>query len=133
MTRYITMGLIYVIGGCVIAVLSFYHAYSVHSCSPKDSNLASLLLKSIKFAAALLLLLIVFTASLFLCKHFHIGFWISFMISVLISLGFLVCYYLFDIKNPAFSNDSTKKVKKKNEAMDDLQRKLSNRDCSDIQ
>ena len=119
--------------GCIIAVLAFYESYCARSASQKDFKFRPVAVKSVKFAGGIFLLLVVFTASQILCKHFHIGFWISFMISVLISLGFLVCYYLFDIKNPAFSNDSTKKVKKKNEAMDDPQRKLSNSDFGNIQ
>jgi len=111
----------------------FYESYCVRSRSQKKPELLHIAVKSIKFAGAIFLLLVVFTASQILCKHFHIGFWISFIISVLISLGFLVCYYLFGIKNPAFSNDSTKKLKKKNESIDDLQRKLSDSDFSDIQ
>ena len=133
MRRYIAIGCAYIIAGCVIAVLVFYESYYVRSRSQKKPELLPIAVKSVKFAGAIFLLLVVFTASQMLCRHFHIGFWISFMISVLISLGFLVCYYLFGIKNPAFSNDSTKKVNKKNEAMDEPQRKSSNSDFSDIQ
>jgi amino acid permease len=133
MRVYIAIGCAYIIVGCVIAVLLFYESYCARSRSQKDFKFRPVAVKSVKFAGAIFLLLVVFTASQMLCRHFHIGFWISFMISVLISLGFLRACYLFKIKNPAFSNDSTKKVKKKNEAMDDLQKKLSNSDFSDKQ
>jgi len=133
MGRYIAIGCAYIITGCVIAVLVFYESYCVRSRTQKNPELLPIAVKSFKFAGVIFLLLVVFTASQILCKHFHISFWISFMISVLISLCFLGVCYLFKIKNPAFSNDSTKKVKRKNEAMDDLQRKLSNSDFGDIQ
>jgi len=124
MRRYIAIGCAYIIAGCVIAVLVFYESYYVRSRSQKKPELLPIAVKSVKFAGAIFLLLVVFTASQMLCRHFHIGFWISFMISVLISLCFLGVCYLFNIKNPAFSNDSTKKVKKKSEAMDDLAEKI---------
>ena len=133
MRIYILIGCAYIITGCVIAVLVFYESYCVRSRTQKNPELLPIAVKSFKFAGVIFLLLVVFTASQILCKHFHISFWISFMISVLISLCFLGVCYLFKIKNPAFSNDSTKKVKRKNEAMDDLQRKLSNSDFGDIQ
>jgi len=133
MRRYIAIGCAYIIAGCVIAVLVFYESYYVRSRSQKKPELLPIAVKSVKFAGAIFLLLVVFTASQMLCRHFHIGFWISFMISVLISLCFLGACYLFKIKNPSFSNDSTKKVKKKNEVMDEPQRKLSNSDFSDMQ
>ena len=133
MRIYIVTGFAYFLVGCIIAVLVFYESYCARSRLQQVLKFRPVAVKSVKFAGAILLLLVVFTASQMLCKHFHIGFWISFMISVLISLCFLGACYLFKIKNPAFSNDSTKKVKKKNEAMDEPQRKLSNNDFSDIQ
>ncbi len=133
MRTYLTIGCAYIIAGCIISVLVFYESYCARSRTQKNPELLPIAVKSIKFAGAIFLLLVVFTASQILCKHFHTGFWISFMISILISLGFLVCYYLFYIKNPVFSNNSTKKVKKENEAMGDLQRKMSNGDVDDIQ
>ncbi len=66
-------------------------------------------MKSVKWAGALLLLLIVFTTSQILCKHFHIGFWVSFGVSVLISLGFLGCCFLFNVKHPSSLDDSAEK------------------------
>ena len=99
MRIYIAIGCAYIIVGCVIAVLAFYESYCARSSrSPKDPEWRPLLSKSIKLAGAIFLLLVVFTASQMLCRHFHIGFWISFMISVLISLCFLGVCYLFKIR-----------------------------------
>ena len=117
MRTYIAIGCAYIIVGCVIAVLVFYESYCARASRSQESpELRPLLLKSIKFGGACFLVLVVFTISQILCRHYQISFAISFMISVLISLCFLGFCYLFNINHPAFSNDSTKKVKKKNEA-----------------
>jgi len=64
-----------------------------------------LLVKSAKFAGACLLLLVVFTISQKACRYYHISFVISFMISVLISLGFLGFCHLPNMKHPSSLDD----------------------------
>lgn len=110
MRAYIIIGCVYIIVGCVIAVLAFYESHCARtSRSPKGAELRQIAMKSVKWAGALLLLLIVFTTSQILCKHFHIGFWVSFGVSVLISLGFLGCCFLFNVKHPSSLDDSAEK------------------------
>ena len=114
----IEIGCFYFLTGCVIAVLAFYGSYCAGaSRSQKDPELLPLLWKSIKFAGFLVLFLVLLTISHKLCKHYQISFLVQFLMSCVIALAFLVCYYFFDVKNPAVSNDSTKKVKKKNEEL----------------
>lgn len=120
MRTYIAIACAYIITGLVIAVLVFYETYCARAHSQKPPELLPIVVKSVKFAGAIFLLLVIFTASQILCRHFHIGFWISFMISVLISLCFLGACYFLKIKSPALSNDPAKKIKKKNESITDL-------------
>ena len=125
MRTYITIGCAYIITGCVIAVLAFYESYCARSSrSPENPEWHTLLSKSIKFAGAIFLLLVVFTVSQILCKHFHIGFWISFIISVLVSLGFLEFCHRFNMDNLFSIDESTTKktTEKKNKELPEVQR-----------
>ncbi len=98
-------------------VFAFYESYTQLSRSQKTPEWRPLLVKSIRRAGVCFLLLVVFTISQMVCKHYHAGFVISFMISVLISLSFLGCYRLFNIKNPDPSDDSTRKKGKENKEL----------------
>lgn len=123
MRRYIAIGCAYIIAGCVIAVLVFYESYYVRSRSQKNPELLPIAVKSVKFAGAIFLLLVVFTASQILCKYFHIGFWISFMISVLISLGFLGFCYRFKLSSKDFSEEKSKESNNK-ELLNNLKKEV---------
>ena len=120
MRTYIAIGCAYIIVGCVIAVLAFYESYCVRSSrSPENPKWHLLLSKSIKLAGAIFLLLVVFTVSQILCKHFHIGFLGSFGISVLISLGFLGCCFRFNLKPSSFFDGPAEKKGTENKGQQD--------------
>jgi hypothetical protein len=85
MKVYILMG----IPICMAAVLAFLDFYTRASCSQKDPKLGAIVVKSVMFAGACFGGLVLFIISQIVCGHFHMGFWIPFMISVLISLVFL--------------------------------------------
>ena len=98
MRTYFTIGCVYIITGCVIAILAFYESYCARSPHlRKGFKWRHIAIQSVKIAGALLLLLVVFTVSQILCKHFQIGFWLSFTISVLISAAFLGAWHHFKI------------------------------------
>lgn len=113
------IGCIYIVGACIIAVLVFLDFYFYQSRSRKDTELLPIVFKSIKFAGTLLIFLVVFTISQILCKHFHIGFGISFIISCLIALCFLWVVYRFNL---GFSerSESKKKIEKLNNGLLDI-------------
>ena len=97
-----------------MAVLAFYESYCARSLrSQKVSELWPIAVKSVKFAIACLLTLGLFIISHILCRRYHISFIISFIISVLIALGFLGFCRLFNIKNPASSDVPERRAKKK--------------------
>jgi len=72
------------------------------------------MIRSIKFASILILFLVLFTISQILCRHFHVEFWISFIVSVMISLGFLGFCHLFNITNLVRPDMPKKRVGKAN-------------------
>lgn len=109
MRIYILIGCVYFLGGCIIAVLDFYESYCVRSRTQKNPELLPIAFKSVKFAGAIFLLLVVFTISQTVCRHYNISFVPSFMISVLVSLCFLGFCYLFGIKSPSSFDDSNGK------------------------
>jgi len=125
MRTYILIGCAYIIGVSIIAVLAFYQSYCTLSLrSPKSPELRPLILKSIKFAGACLLLLVLFSISMKMCRHYHINFAVSFIISVLLSLCFLGLCYKFklspndlnkekseDNKNKKLLNNQKKEIK----------------------
>ena len=122
MRTYIIIGCAYIIAGCVIAVLAFYEFYFIRaSHSQKAPTLRPSLMKSIKVAGACFSLLVVFTISQMLCKHYHVGFGISFMISVLIALSFLGFYYKFKLHLNDFSEEKSKEDKDK-ESLNNLKK-----------
>jgi hypothetical protein len=82
-------------------------------------------LKSVKLAGAVFLLLAVFTVSQELCGHFGVSFSISFVISALISLAFLAFCKIFNITSPVFWNDSREKRDRENQVMHDTGKELS--------
>jgi len=88
---------IFVIFGLGWPFAVFYGAYLVAIGSQKTIELRPLLGKAIMFAGATFLLLVLFTISHFSFRHRRFGFWISFMISVLLSLGFLGFCYRFKL------------------------------------
>ena len=119
MRTYILIGCVYFLVGCIIAVLAFYDSYSARlSHSQKNFEMRSLLVKSAKFSGACLLLLVVFTISHKVCRYYHISFVISFMISVLISLGFLGFCHLLNIKPPSSLDDPAIKKSTENKNKD---------------
>jgi len=112
----VEIGFVYFLAGCIIAVLAFYNFYCTQaSRSQKDPELLPLLWKAIKFAGLIVLFFVLLRISHKLCEHYKISFLVQFLISCVMALALLVCFYFFDIKNPAVSNDSTEKMKKKNE------------------
>jgi len=84
---------------CIISVIVlpfavFFVAYVGALDSKKTIELYSLLVKSIKFSGVLLLSSALFLISHNLCRHYHLGSVIPFMISGSIAMGFLgVCYW----------------------------------------
>lgn len=61
---------------------------------------------AVKFTGWIILLLVVFAVSQNLCEYFQLGFWVSFIISVLVSIAFFLLWRLLDKKKPP---DNTKK------------------------
>jgi len=77
-----------------------YAAYLYPKDLQKTMELRPIAFKLVKFAGACFLALVLFIISHVICRYYQISFAISFMISVLIALGFLGLCKLFDIKHP---------------------------------
>ena len=83
----------YIISGIALPFAVFFVAYVGAIDSQKTLKMRPLLGKSIKFTGVLLLSLALFFISHNLCRRYHLGLVIPFMISGLIAMGFLgVCY-----------------------------------------
>jgi len=123
MRIYIVVGCSYIIAGCIIAILAFYESYYAASRTQKASQWRPLLVKSVKLAGAILLLLVLFTISQELCKHYQISFVISLMISVLLSLCFLGLCYKFKLSLNDFTQEKSKESKNK-ELLNNLKKEV---------
>jgi len=114
---------IYITFGCPLPLLFFYSAYLVTLNSNPPPEFRPLLLKSIKLAGATFLLLVLFTISQELCKHYQISFVISLMISVLLSLCFLGLCYKFKLSLNDLTQEKSKESKNK-ELLNNLKKEV---------
>lgn len=104
MRNYIVIGCVSIVMWCIVVVFLFYQSYEQLAHSLKASDYLKLIINSIKRAGIIFLLFVVFILSQIICKHYQVGFVISFIVSVIIALGFLGFCKLFNIKNPAHSD-----------------------------
>lgn len=106
---------IYIALGCTLPLLSFYTAYLAAVNVRKNIEIRPLLSKSIVFAGVAFLLFVLFTISHMLCRQYHLGLVIPFIISVLLSLGFLwVCYrFKLSLSDSSVSNKTNEITNKK--------------------
>jgi hypothetical protein len=102
----------YIVAAIGIPVIMFHVAYSSAVARKEPIKISSLFAKSIKFAVVLILTLYLLLWSLKLCRHYNLGFPVSFSISVLITAGFLGFCKFFNIKSPADLSMLERKTKK---------------------
>jgi len=108
--------ILYIVMGGIITVSVFYDAYDGFSRANGVFEWKPIVAKSAMRIGMIFLLFALFIISDRLCKHFNVGFEISFGISVLIAVVFFVFLRFFNIKNPAYVVASKSTVKKANYA-----------------
>jgi hypothetical protein len=103
---------VYIAFGCGLPAMVFYSAYCKRLYENSNVEIRPLAMESIKFAGAIFLLLVSFITALLLCDYYHLGYVIPFIISILLSLGFLGACKFFNIRDPAASGEPESRVKK---------------------
>ena len=99
---------LYLLYGSAFALLVFYQSYEAKlSRSQKIPKLLPIAINSLKFSVAGIIAATLLLVSHVICRRYNLGFIISFSISVLVAINFLIICKILSIKNPAFSNNST--------------------------
>lgn len=106
MKTYVLMGFAYFLTGCIIAVLRFFDIYCDQSHLQSGVKMRSFVIESVKLGGACFLLLVVFTISHMVCKHYNIGFVLSLIVSILIASAFFGLCILFKIGQISSSENS---------------------------